>query len=736
MERIDRISRGALDSPAKIIGFLAVVIVALGVLGAAVTNSFPSGPQEESTDQAEEETQEPIANYTLLYGNWANEKAQIFAYDMQKRQEYVLATLPINIKKVIQLSGDQLLFINETNEQDHGRSLGIYTISTSKTSPFYTADEGFGIDDYQISPDLTTIAVWEVQFSPDTSTLRGGTSRVYTTEVTTPGSKNLLYDESATGPVHYPVAVTNSGEVFLDRFLANSGAGWAYGMSTSDFTGSTKSDLANMQQGTYGTQPTLSPDGRYLLFAGYNGARGNGNDTAGDFRRALVSLNTVDLLDTSTKERTSLPLPQDNRYSEISWEQATSNIKMIILATDPDKTGAYLYNLDTQALSAADTDSALAKLVADLGKVKVYGTNDNAGEVIGNLGPGYGQPYSRLFAHVGEQDIEIPTSVALSQVIGIVDSNKLNTTALATIDTAAANNVVQLSSFDVKPDLKKQREYQQQDVPEPRLPSNPQPRTETTNLPKCRDLASAQCNDVLNVNYTPDQAVSMRNACVKAGACGKDKNRDISSLNESEEAYAHCIYSQWNNDTQEKSCTDSPLYLYGPENLIVAVQVQTPIFNENITSADGKYSFQLKNNGMFAINNNTYSALTFDYTQAIYTKPPMYGKIVRRDDLEKTVREYAKRLGFNTRETNDLINDTLAKATKDYIFFSFYNQKTSKLILPITFDPKPDTYINSVFYMRNLDTPDQLGYTPSEPKFEKVTPRGKYSAVEISLASF
>ncbi len=737
MERIDRISRGALDSPAKIIGFLLVVLVALGVLGAAVTNSFPTVDEEETGNQAEEEAQDPIANYALLYGDWANEKAQIFAYDLEKRQEYVLATLPINIKKVTQLSSDQLLFIAETNEQDHGNALGIYTISTGKTSPFYTADEGFGIDDYQISPDLTTLAVWEVQFAPETSTLRGGTSRVYTTKVTTPGSKNLLYDESATGPVHYPVAVTNTGEIFLDRFLANTGAGWAYGMSTSDFTGSTKSDLANMQQGTYGTQPTLSPDGRYLLFGGYSGSRGNGNDSAGNFRRALVSLNTVDLLDTSTKERTSLPLPQDNRYSEISWEQATSNIKLIVLSKSPDETGAYLYNLDTQALSPADSTVTTAnKLIADLGEVKIYGTNNNTGEVIGNLGASYGQPYSHIFAQLGGQDIEIPTSVALSQIIGLVDSSSINPNTLTTVDTAASNNVVQLSSFDVKPELKEQREYQQQDVPEPpNLPNTP--KRDTQNLPKCRDLASAQCNDLMNVNYTSEQAVYLRSVCVRASGCRKDGTsaKDVDALSDTEQAYAQCVYSQWTNNAQEKSCTDSPLYLYGPDGLEVKVKIHTPIFNANIPSTEGSYSFQLKNDGLFANGESTYSALTFDYTQALYTKPPMYGKVVKKEDLESTIKEYAKKLDLNTRETNDLVKDTLLKATGKYIFISYYSQKASKLLLPMTFDPRPDTYINYVFYMRNLNSPQGLGYTPSEPKFEKIEPRGKFTAVEISLSS-
>ena len=725
MDGMKIFGKSALNSPTKIVGFFVLILLVTGAIGIAFNNRQPSNPPN---NDAEIQPEEPISKFSLLYGNWAGDRSQIFAYDMNKRQEYVLATLPINIKKVTQISDDELLFINETDEKDHGHTIGIYSLTTKKTSNFYTADEGFGIDDYQISPDKNSLAVWEVQFAPDTDTLRGGISHVYTTKITTPGTKNLLYDESATGPVHYPLAITNAGQVYLDRFLANSGAGWAYGMSTSDYTGTIKAELTNMTQGTYGTQPELSPNGQYLLFGGYNGAKGNGNDVAGDFRRALVSTNTVELLNTATQQRTSLPLSNENIYSDISWEKATGNIKLVILSKNPEETGAFIYNIDTQTLVSADTNENEANLITDLGRgVKLYGKNDETGTVMGNLGSGYAQPYTKIFAEINGQQIEIPTSVTLAQIIGI--STTLNTQSLTSVKQASENNTVHLSSFEVKEQLKEKREYQQQDIPNP--PN--QPKTDRKNLPKCSELASAQCNDILNVNYTPEQARTMRQACLRASACKSDSTKDVGSLTEDQEVYARCVYTQWNNSTQEKSCTDSPLYLYGPQGTKVKVSINTPIFNTNIKTNNSQFDFTLNKNGLFTSNGKTYASLTYDYTQAIFTKPPTKGRIIKKSELEKNVKDYATKLGLNKKETNDLINDVTSKATKDYVFLSFYDQKTSKYMLPISFNPQPDTYINYVFYLKNLNTPEELGYKPEDPVFEKIEARGNFTAVEISI---
>src|SRR5690606_38285587 len=100
----------------------------------------------------------------------------------------------------------------------------------------------FGSDDYAISPNKRYIATWEVQVNGETNTLLNGKSRVHSIDISAPSSKHLIYDEVPTEftPVHYPTAVLDDGTVFMDSFLPNAGAGWAYGMAVSNFNGTNK----------------------------------------------------------------------------------------------------------------------------------------------------------------------------------------------------------------------------------------------------------------------------------------------------------------------------------------------------------------------------------------------------------------------------------------------------------------------------------------------------------------
>jgi len=702
-------------SPRAILGLLLLVLIGGGILAVSLDNSRSGeGTGEEASRILPEE---PIASYSLLYGNWAGGRSQIFAYDLSSREEYVLGTLPINVKKVTLFSENQLLFINNTDGKDHGLEIAIYSMQDGNITPIYTADDGFGIDDYQISPNKRYIAVWEVQFSEDSNALSGGNSRVYTADTTLPNQKNLISSEPATAPVLYPLAITDTGEVFMDRFLPNSGAGWAYGMSTSDFLGNQVQELSNMREGTYGTQPQLSKDGRHLLFAGYNGQRGEGNNSARGYRRALLTPNTVELLDTITKERIRLPLSDQNVYSEVVWEEASGNIRLAVLSKDVNQTGNFIYNIDTQSLTSV-TSTSDEVLIADLGNnIFIEGKKSDSTSLTGNLGEGYAQPYSDMTVNVDDRKYALPVSASLGQILGITSSSNINTRTLSTTDKEDDRNTRQLKlqTFEIKPSLEPQREEQQSRP-------IPQQREERANLPRCRDLAATQCNEIHNTNYSGEEAIQLRST----------NKKNPGELTSEEKAYAKCVQTQWTQNQQERSCSDSPLYFYGPKGKKVSVQIHTPIQNENIPENNGKYSFTLQEGGKFTFNGTTYSSLSFDYTPAVFTKPPIYGKVVKKESLESVIKEYAQKLGLNEKETSDLFVDVTTKAYKDYLFISFFDQNTSKYILPISFNPKPDTYINYVFYVRNLNTPQELGYTPQEPVFDK-TKRSEFTAVEISV---
>ncbi|HRN96415.1 MAG TPA: hypothetical protein PLD54_03140, partial [Candidatus Levybacteria bacterium] len=325
------------STPTRVVIFLFVALALIALMGIAITQRSSRTSPDKDTNAIPKEIV-TLSPHTLIYGSWDTNQSLITAYDLSTGREGIIAVLPLNIKKVTVTSPNTLIFINETlGAQDHGREIVQYNLTSKTQETIYQVSDGFGIDDYVISPDFQSIAIWEVQLNSESGTLLDGKSSVYTTKIGSQ-TKNVIYEESVsdTNPARYPRAILNDGTVFMDKFLPNSGAGWAYGISVSNFTGTEKQDLANMQNGTYGTQPVLSPDGKYLAFAGYDGSKGSGTTDVGGFRRALLSPNTVELLDTSTRQRIKQEnIANTNIYTSIKWNDA-SNLFVMSQGANPE----------------------------------------------------------------------------------------------------------------------------------------------------------------------------------------------------------------------------------------------------------------------------------------------------------------------------------------------------------------------------------------------------------------
>ncbi|HXC03833.1 MAG TPA: hypothetical protein VNZ86_03725, partial [Bacteroidia bacterium] len=328
---------------------ILIVILVSGIAGFALV--FNKGPAENKQSSIPTPTQAlvkkavqptPVASKTqqLVYGTWTSQSSVVRAVDIKTDDSKTVATLPLTIKKITVLSPDTLLYIDQTDSNDHGARISVYNIKEQQITINIPASDGYGIDDYVLSPDKRYLAIWEVQFSSDTQTLQGGNSRVYAVDLTQPTITNLLYDESVTTtiPIHYPRGILNDGTVLTDQFIPDDpkgGTGWAYGMSKVDFDGTNKQDIQSMTNGTYGSQPVLSPDGKFMLFAGYDGSNGDGTAVKNGYRQALLTPNTVELLDTNTFTRYKLPnLPKSNIYSDVQWDNESGNVIISILSQD------------------------------------------------------------------------------------------------------------------------------------------------------------------------------------------------------------------------------------------------------------------------------------------------------------------------------------------------------------------------------------------------------------------
>lgn len=324
--------------------FIAFILVLSGISYIGFTAAQKKTVSEEK--KVEKVPFKAVSNNSLVFGVWTSDKSLIHAADLNSGKIYEVASLPTSVKQVTVLSKDKVLFINKTVEgRDQGKEIAAYDSKTQQITSLVAASDNFLIDQYAISPNGRYLATWETFIPQGDVKLVKGVSRVYGVDLQNPGTKNLIYTENASGPVHYPLGITDDGRVFMDRFQANTTAGWGRGMSVSNITGSQKQDIPAMAAGTYSTQPVMSNDGKYLVFATYNGVLGPGYDKVqarNDFTQASLNPNGVGYLDTATLEKTTITsLSDQNRYPNVTWDPVGSKIMYNVISNKPDQTGIF-----------------------------------------------------------------------------------------------------------------------------------------------------------------------------------------------------------------------------------------------------------------------------------------------------------------------------------------------------------------------------------------------------------
>lgn len=685
------------DPRTNVKGVLILLVVII-LFGGAIAWNSTKDSSKEGTEQQKQSTQTKfLAENSVVYGYWVNKNSVIEAIDLSTSTNSTLAVLPNNIKQVSVVSDDNLIFIKDTDSQDYGKSIVSYRISDGTENVISSADQGYGIDLYVVSPNGKYIAIWEISPAPNTSILSGGNSRVYSVDVSKPGSKNLIYDESAPVgiAVHYPVGITNNGEVYMDKFLPNSGVGWAYGMSMSNFTGSVKSEIASMVNGTYATIPAISPDGTKLVFVGYDGSRGDGKDIVDGRRRALISSNTIDILDLSTQQRKKVISASNNAiFNSAYWDLTTGDIWYTVISPVTNSFDTYKYSFDIGTSKRIDFKPKETSNSVEVVKTSLSGgdllvasllTSDSA---IGNLGSRYEQSLNGLYMlnPQNQKRVTVNLGGAYVQFIDLKGAEYFKTANLALKGSKQNNkgqqgSQLQLETFVLKPSLAPVRIEQ---LSQPR----PGPTTPPEDIQSCSEQMQAGCSALEGSENT---------TCMVNAA----------------------------------SCNHSPLYLYGPLGTKVDVKVGVPLYSPNVSyNSEVGFEVTLGTNGNLIVNGRVADSLSFDYTTGIKKLTrPIYGKVVENSKLKQAIQEYAQKLGFNQRETEDSM--TFAKEiTSPYVYVSFYDDVLSKKILPLYFSPQPDTYRNIVFYFEQFESKPNL--KPFAPVFEPIKRVG-FTAIEISF---
>ncbi|MGE5041408.1 MAG: hypothetical protein ACM3IJ_00715 [Candidatus Levyibacteriota bacterium] len=661
-----------------------------------------------NTNQNPPATENPqqkfIANSTLVYGYWTKTASIITARDLSTNKEADLAALPNNIKHVKIISGNKLLYLNNTDQHDYGKELAERDLGTGADRTVLAADPNFGIDDYVVSPNGAYAAVW--MMGSASAIAAGAPSRVYTVNAQT-GEKHLIYDENSANatPIHYPIAITNTGDLFSDKFLPNSGAGWAYGMSFSDVAGNNKKDIDSMKNGTYSSQPSVSPNGNMMAFAGYSGT--DGTLVENGFRKAMVNPNTVEVFDLSSQTRLKISTQITTAlYPYVRWDKNSG--ALIFQAVEKQGAGVtsgfYAYQPGSGSIAKLPDNTLNFYAVLD-DKNYLFGQNFPGDSGVGNLGDHYSQGINKLnvfHADTGKED-NVELNMAPIQLISVFPSNYFPIVSEKGQLIASSKDQLQLETFEIKPTLAPKREERQSTVPE--TPSTP----ETPYVPKplCRTITYPQCNSLLGTNYPQD--------------------KDIGDIGDP--AFSDCVWKAQAQGEAKETCEDSPLYLYGAEGTKVNVFIDAAVSNPNISLTNNMLQATLLENGTFSAGGTIAESLSYDYVSRVKNLPaPEDGVMVNTNNKYTQIGRLAAKMGLNARETAELQGFAMG-ISSPYLFVSFFDQKTSQDILPLYFDPQPETYRNIVFYFKPLNKmPDVL------PKYPVITPiiRTGLTAIEIS----
>lgn len=744
---------------------LFIILIILVVISVGLTK--PNSKESAKTDQSAKESGKSGQSgfvpsgqlpYLFIYATIGN-PIEVKSYNLSSGEEKTLVSLPSDIKKITLLP-DKVLFINHTDEKDHGSEISSLNLKDKATTSIYKAESGFGIDEYILSPNSKYLLTWEVSFAAGSQVLLGARSRVYSFDIST-SKKSLIYDEIAnpTNPIHYPRAITDSGEIFVDGFIPGNGPGWAYGMSTTNLDGTIRQDLDNMKNGTYGTQPKLSPDGKTLAFAGYDGNGGSGEELVDGYRRSILVPNTVELYNIATKTREKLTsLSNENSYTFVDWDKGSGDLQFTQLGTDKTVTGFFTYNLATKNSTQVHMDNQKTFL-ASFGGKSLVASSDPTPSNIKNLGSVYTSSLNEIDVldqsnskvekiNLKDDLIQFIDVVPVSFLIASKSQNVLGVKQ----EVLAAEKSLQLKNFvpslsptaiphscmqigcptqpptptvTVVPYATPSYTYPSPTTfggitPRPTNTPFPTPTPYPTAAPvtfggngPCDQFAASQCFNMSPVVNSASQAICRSNPNVGTGciqAIGQSRYQQLISCYTTNKRAGFGYYG---------ACFSTPLYIYGQSGQKI-----------DVTLGNGtKKKVTILGNGNLDVNGITEASIGYNFSPTIKNiVPPTQGIVAKQSDLAQTVVSLSEDLGLNQKETTDLVLST-SKISSPYVFVSYFDQNMSKKILPLQFNPTPETYINIVFYLKPLNM--QPNSTPQPPKAVKVDRRG-LTAVEIS----
>lgn len=710
-----------------------VIVLSLFILGTGIVitarQSAPVAQPEQNVQIAQPQS---TALSAILYGSWEGNETVVHAVNADGTGDQVVARIPLAVKNIHRLSDSELLYIANTNQNDHGDSIVIKNVTTGTVQTVVSASSGFGIDSLIVSANGSWISYWEVQLGP-TGQLANGHSRVYTAQLgTLPAERNLVFDESAAvgAVVHYPLFFDHNGNLYADGFSPNQD-GWGQGLvQTAARPTSANPDSIGANQfvevladANYNSDPVLSPTANTIVYSAYQPTAGtpmNAIGTSGKLTTESVNPNTIMLLDLDTQTTRPLTSQQNRLYYDLTWKDDGTQLFARSYGSDGTQltdAQAITIDLNSGVTSQWDTTKIVDGIILDFGPDGLITGIGHASGSTGNLGATYAPVLAGIAVGDGTNLTTIPTSNAqfITTIPGTVPLGAVNA------GYRTGNNSLQLATFTQKPELE-QRPAQQNNI----LSFDPTIKQGSW----CRKIyyqligkASLQTSGAFPEGFDPASAeldtTVGRDPSLQLGQFGpKMQTQNVGiPFNLADFRAAKPILLNL------YKCSTSPLYLY-PER---PTRVQVKVPNNEIIGTNVPYS---KEFGWNVMADPAGTKIDYDYT-AYVTIPP-YGLVVPASDLSSTLADYGAKVGLVGRELTDYV--TLWKEElppADYYLVTHFPDPSSIMKFEIT--PEPDVMMQTVMYFRGLTATDAAGYVDlPAPTFAPVPHRHGFTAVDWS----
>ncbi|MBI4067455.1 hypothetical protein HY407_03655 [Candidatus Gottesmanbacteria bacterium] len=336
--------------------FLALLFISTFFILSSSRNSpslTPQSPETPSTSTLPENQSPENQKQSLYFAKTTASGVEISTYSEGKNTK--ITTLPPNIRSIIPLSQNRLLFVNNLSFLDRGGRIDLYDGTQNLNIPLVHPSPAYLIENFLISPDEESIVFWEVEERATTQ----GRSHIIYQSLSDKSQRKVLVDESLSDQTKYPVLWGPNKWLFLDSYSVNR-RGLHQGFFALDLNSTTPNLVTLLSLDSYSSLPILSADSKKLIFSSYNPEStiqlSPPDVPNGLFRAAIRNPNQIKIYDLATRQTSIL---YESKNGELFTDLVFTGDNSNIIFKRSSISGNSVKALDIQKLNIPNISTSL-----------------------------------------------------------------------------------------------------------------------------------------------------------------------------------------------------------------------------------------------------------------------------------------------------------------------------------------------------------------------------------------